>query len=238
MRERKVEFKVGKETLRGILFIPEGNGPFPAVIFYHGSGGKGEKYYEAGRLFPEKGIMALAFNFRGCGQSDGNYLEQTHENALEDAYKALNFLLSQNVNPDRIGIVGGSFGGYVSAMILPKIKAKSLVLLGSSAHDEPLSTKIDKGSLENEVAYFKNKSNWENAQSFKNIENFKGSLLVIKMGNDDNVPKKIPEKYFKKAVNSSGKEIHTIRDADHRLTQQNWRNEFFDLIINWFLTTL
>lgn len=233
-----ISFKVGKDTLRGTLFTPSGKGPFPAVIFFHGSGGRGEKYYEAGEKFPQKGIVALAFNFRGCGRSDGSYSTQTFANALEDAQKAFDFLLSKNIDPQRIGVVGGSFGGFVVAMLLPKIKVKSLVLLGASAHDESLLTKIDKGGSEKEVAYFKNKSNWENSQSYKNVANFKNPVLIIKSGNDENVPHEVTDKYFQKAVNSSKKEIRIIEGADHRLSEQKWRNEFCDIILDWFLKTL
>jgi len=39
---------VGKDTLRGSLFIPDGKGPFPGVIFFHGSGfSTGDTYFEA-----------------------------------------------------------------------------------------------------------------------------------------------------------------------------------------------
>lgn len=238
MKKREVEFKVENDTLRGTLFIPNGKGPFPAVIFYHGSGGKGEKYFEAGEKFPEKGIMALVFNFRGCGISDGNYLSQTYRDALDDAQKAFDFLLSQNADPDRIGVVGGSFGGFVAAMVLPKNEIKSLVLLAPSAHDSLLSTKIDMGSLEREVVYFANKSNWENAQSFKDVANFKGSLLIIESGNDENIPHEVPDKYFQEAINTSKKETKTIEGADHRLSEQKWRDRFCELILDWFLETL
>jgi len=47
MKKQAVEFKVGKDTLRGSLFIPDGKGPFPGVIFFHGSGSTGDTYFEA-----------------------------------------------------------------------------------------------------------------------------------------------------------------------------------------------
>lgn len=237
--ERKIEFKVEKETLSGSLFIPEGEGPFPSVIFFHGSGGKGEKYYEFGKKFAEKGILAFAFNFAGCGESSGNYLEQTHEDAFRDAKGALDFLLSQKeVSLNRIGLAGGSFGGFIAAMVLPEINIKSLVLLSPSAHDGPSSIKIDMGTLEKEVEYFADKKNWENAQSFRNVANYKGPLLVIKSENDQNVPSQVVDKYYNIASNVSKKEMKTLKGADHRLSTPEMRNEVFNLISEWFLETL
>ena len=106
----------GKNILRGELCHLEtrplrkrevaGKGPFPAVLFFHGNGGKGEKYYEAGKKFAEKGFLALAFNFSGCGESSGNYTEQTHEDAFRDALSAYNFLLDQDlIDKQRIGLL-------------------------------------------------------------------------------------------------------------------------------------
>jgi esterase/lipase len=238
MKKQDVEFKVGEDTLRGTLFIPDGKGPFPAVIFFHGSGSNGAKFYEVGEKFPEKGIMAFAFNFRGCGESDGDFKEQTYGNALDDAQTAYEFLLTQNVDPSRIGVVGGSFGGFIAAMICLKLRIKALVLLGPSAHRESLSERIFKGDLSGEIKYFLDKNNWMTSESFENIASFRESLLIVKSGNDKIIPEEVPDKYFKDAINVSKKEIRTIKGADHRLTEQKWRDEFFDLILNWFLETL
>ena len=236
--EKKIEFIVGNTILRGSLFIPKGNGPFPAVIFFHGSGSKGLKYFEAGKRLSENGIMAFVFNFRGCGISDGDYLLQTHQDALIDAKSAYTLLLSQNIDKSRVGVVGGSFGGYIASMMIPQMKIKSLVLLNPSAHGKDLSEKIDRGDLGNEVKYFKDKKNWEGSKSFKNIANFSQDLLIIQSENDENVPPEVLDKYFKSASHTTKKEIVVIKGANHRLSENVQKEEFFSIIVDWFLKTL
>jgi len=238
MKKQDIEFKVRKDTLRGSLFIPSGKGPFPGVIYFHGNGGNGEKYYEWGDKFAKRGILSLAFNFRGCGRSEGDYFSQTHQDAFEDAKTAFKFLLKQNVDPNKIGIIGGSFGGFIAAMILPEIITKSLVLLSPSAHDDPKTTKLDIGPLEKEIEYFADKNNWLDSVGYKNIANFTGRLLVIKSENDENVPAFVVDRYFEKAVSSSKKEMRIIKGADHRLSTQRMRDNAFRLMLNWFLETL
>ena len=179
----------------------------------------------------------MAFNFRGCGQSDGDYLSQTHADAFEDAETAVDFLLKQNVDPQRIGIVGSSFGGYIAAMILPKIKAKSLVLHAPSACNHGLSESLEMGGLEEEVKYFSDRKNWEDSKSYKNIAIFLEALLVLKSQNDENVPSEVVNKYFQQAQTSK-KETKIINGADHRLSTFEMRNEAFNLISDWFLKTL
>src|ERR1035437_9424799 len=98
MKKQAVEFKVGKETIRGSLFIPEGRGPFPAVVFYHGRGSNRKNYLPMAESLAQKGIMALAFDFRGCGESDGKFRNQTHKMGIEDGKAALEFLLTQKID--------------------------------------------------------------------------------------------------------------------------------------------
>ena len=238
MSEKKIEFKVGKDTLRGILFVPSGKGPFPAVILFHGNGGKGASTFEAASKFPQEGIMSLAFNFRGCGISDGDYSIQTHKNAMEDAGAAFEFFLKQNVDVNKIGAVGGSFGGYLACMLLSKLNIKSLVLRAPSACVHGPKDRLDIGDLQHEVDYFKNRGNWVNSQSYINIAGFKGPILVVKSENDENVPGQVVDLYFDGAINSAKRQMEVIKDADHRLTEQKWRDEFFKLILDWFSETL
>ena len=235
MIKKEVEFKVRNETLRGSLFIPQGKGLFPAVIFFHGSGSKRERYLPVAKELAKNGIMALAFDFRGCGESDGKFEDQTHEKAIEDAKAGLDFLLSQNVDKRRIGICGGSFGGYLSAFILPNYDIKSLILRTPAAFsDRFLSSKIKR---ENEYEFFKDKKNWEDSSVYKNISKFRGPVLVIKAGEDENVPPEVIDEFYQQAEASSKRKLVVIKDADHRLSDP-WINQFYDLTKSWFLKTL
>jgi len=235
---KQVEFKSGENLLRGSFFVPKGIGPFPGVLFFHGSGGRGEKYFEAGKKFMENGILAFVFNFTGCGESSGNYLTQTHKDAFRDAKIAFNKLLDQkNIDKNRIGIVGGSFGGYVASMTLPELDVSSLVLLSPSAHDDSYDTKIDMGSIQKEVEYFNNEYNWINSEAYKNISEFKGSLLVVKSENDENVPSTVVDKYYQKSKSKIKKQI-ILKGADHRLSTYEMREEFYKIVTDWFLKIL
>ena len=138
--EKKVEFKVGDDILRGSLFTPVGQGPFPGVVFFHGRGSSRGRYLEISKRLAEKGFMALAFDFRGCGESDGNFPDQTQRMGIDDARAGLEFLLSQNVDKNRIGVMGTSFGGFVTAIIVPEFEfIKSIVLRVPAIFPEELA---------------------------------------------------------------------------------------------------
>lgn len=147
--KKQVEFKVGNKVLRGTLFIPSGKGPFPGVVFYHGRGSKRARYLPMAESLSQKGMLTLAFDFRGCGESDGDFADQTHRMGVEDAKAGLNFLLSQNVDKGRMGIQGSSFGGYVTGMLLNNYDfIKSVVLRAPAAYSDLMLDTTVKASEE------------------------------------------------------------------------------------------
>ncbi len=230
-------FKIGSETVRGTLFEPEGNGPFPAVIFYHGRGSSRNRYLPIAKRLAEKGICALAFDFRGCGKSDGIFEEQTNENGIEDAASSLAFLLKQNVDKARIGICGTSFGGYVAVMILPKQPFVKSVLLRAPAS---YAKKILKAptSEESEKGFFKKRDNWEDSAAYERIQSYRGSLLVVKCERDGWLEDEMVERYYNEAIKTKQRKLKVLEGADHALTNQAMLERFYDLIEEWFIKTL
>src|SRR3989344_461502 len=125
--ERKVKFKIGRETLRGSMFIPQGKGPFPSVIFFHGSSGNGEMHFDLAKSISKRGVLGFAFNYRGCGVSDGEFKDQTVGMGIKDGKAAIEFFLSQKeVDKKRLGFSGGSFGGFLASLLANRFNPKYL----------------------------------------------------------------------------------------------------------------
>jgi carboxymethylenebutenolidase len=138
-----VTFPSGEITLHGVLYKPEGTGPFPAVVYNHGSvpGMMSEQAFAAlGPVFAKRGWVFLGPYRRGQGlsASAGPYigdqiaaaeksggtsaaaatmvrlLETDH---LEDQLAALAWLKKQTfVQPNRIAVAGNSFGGIETVL--------------------------------------------------------------------------------------------------------------------------
>lgn len=235
--ERKIEFKVGKETLRGSLFVPEGKGPFPGVVFYHGRGSSRKRYLEISKQFAEKGIMALAFDFRGCGESDGIFKEQTQRMGIDDARAGLEFLLKQNVDKNRIGVMGTSFGGFVAAILMAEFDSvKSLVLRAPAIFPEEI---MDINVADLRVYSYIDRKKWLNSIAYNGISKFKGNLLVIQSEKDDVVKDWIVKNYYDRAENALKRELFVQKGAGHSLhATPDSLKEFYELTFNWFLETL
>lgn len=231
--EKQVEFKVGKETLRGSLFIPKGKGLFPGVIFFHGSGGIGETHFETAKLISRHGIIGFAFNYRGAGLSEGKFENQTVNMGVEDGKAAVDFFLKvPELDKMRLGFVGGSFGGYVASMLLNIFPVKSTVIeAGASYPSEALENQRDE---ERELGI-----RFEESKSYKEIAKYKGDLMVQICEFDDVLPQGMAEMYFDSAKNASNKVKYIIKGAKHRLSIDPVRKkDSQDKIISWFLETL
>lgn len=109
-------------TIRGEVFIPEGTGPFPGVLYLHGLAGT---YREGHNRFfleylAEKGYIGVGFDFthEALSQSDGEIKGLTLSGEKNDAYSVLDFIMKEfPIEKDKIGLVGHSMGGVVACMV-------------------------------------------------------------------------------------------------------------------------
>ena len=114
MKETRVRFPSGSLILEGVLGIPEGTGPFPAVIVCHPHplyGGSMDNNVVCGlsEAFTRASLASFRFNFRGVGGSQGEFSHGIGEQA--DVEAALSFVsLAIGVDSDRIGLAGYSAG--------------------------------------------------------------------------------------------------------------------------------
>lgn len=96
------------------LHLPEGAGPFPAILMVHGWGGVQDAltlpFYAP---FNAAGFAVMTFDYAGWGQSDGtprNVINPWHRE--RDVESALQHLCEQpGIDPRRIVLWGTSFGG-------------------------------------------------------------------------------------------------------------------------------
>jgi hypothetical protein len=73
-RQENVRFTSGSVSLAGTLVSPRGRGPFPAIVFIHGSGPDSRENYRGQAVwFARQGFAALIYDKRGVGVSTGDW---------------------------------------------------------------------------------------------------------------------------------------------------------------------
>lgn len=118
MRERGERIESGALALDGRLHLPDGDGPFAAVVVCHphpqyGGDMQNNVVTAVCDALVQRGIAALRFNFRGVGASEGAFDGGNGE--ADDVRAALSHLAALGeVNAGRVGLAGYSFGAMTA----------------------------------------------------------------------------------------------------------------------------
>ncbi len=123
-------------SLYGRLFLPEADGEYPLVIFIHGGHNNLEllnsaPLYYASRL-AHCGFAALVYDKRGTGKSGGLFHESTYDDFITDAGNAAVYLSEyKTIDPERIGVYGGSQGGRLGPLAAARFDIISFAVSAS-----------------------------------------------------------------------------------------------------------
>jgi alpha-beta hydrolase superfamily lysophospholipase len=108
-----IEFFSSGIRCAGLLWRPGTDRPAPAVVLCHGFRGIKEwGLPEFAELFAQAGYVALAIDYRGFGESDGEPGRLVPREQVADIRAALSWLEAQDfVDPEQLLVYGTSFGG-------------------------------------------------------------------------------------------------------------------------------
>ena len=115
---KDVSYKSGEDTVQAVLYIPQGKGPFPALVVIHEWWGLNDWVKEQASKLADEGYVTLAVDlYRGKIATTPDTAQQlmrdvSDERADQDLHMAVAFLKSQSeVKKDRIGAIGWCMGG-------------------------------------------------------------------------------------------------------------------------------
>jgi hypothetical protein len=126
---RTVRIPSGGVHLNGVLYLAQGQGPHPTVVFLHGFPGD-EKNLDLAQAVRRAGFNALVFYYRGAWGSPGDF---SRVHALEDVVATLAWLRAPvtadwfRVDPSRSILVGHSFGGFAALHTAARSEAVAAV---------------------------------------------------------------------------------------------------------------
>ena len=155
---KAVTFKSGDQTAQGLLYLPAGNGPHPAIVVIQEWWGLNDWIKEQAANLAAQGYVALAVDlYRGKVASDP---EMAHElmrglpqdQGVRDLVSAVAYLKTRpDVKKDAIGAVGWCMGGGFAlnlAIAEPSLRAVA-INYGSLATDKDSLAKIHAAVLGN-----------------------------------------------------------------------------------------
>jgi len=126
-RTEDVRYRNGDLTLAALLMVPSHEGAAaddvparPAAVILQGSGSS-DRSNPWSRAIAEElvdaGLVVLLTDKRGSGASEGDWRSADFGDLASDALAGVDFLRSRSeVDPDRVGLVGLSQGGWVAPL--------------------------------------------------------------------------------------------------------------------------
>lgn len=256
--ETPVVFECKGQQIVGMLHVPSGRARCPAALLLHGfTGTKTEihrMFVKLSRRLAEHGIASLRFDFRGSGDSAGEFEELTIRSQILDSLEALKFLSRQEpINPRRIALVGMSLGGAIAAHVVarePK-KIKSLVLWAPVAEGagilDDLSTPDAVASLA-QTGITDYEANLVGVQFIRQFAEMKPlrevvkatcPVLIIHGSRDLTVPSEHADMY-ERALTTPKRQVKkiVIAGADHTFNKHLWESRVITETVDWLGETL
>ncbi len=205
---QRVSFPVAGTEIEAIVHLPDGETLGGAAVL-PGRGGTMEQTAYLCESLAAAGIAALRFTFR----VDGDVLA-----GLADAGGAVRLLRAHPAIPQRIGVLGWSFGGAVAAMTAGRdSRIRAAVLVSTPAAREYFGT----------------------AKPLAEISRTRAKVLIIRPSADEVVPPGDADRYA--AVLLQARVAHrlvTFEGADHNFTEPAQRAEMLSAVTTWLREVL
>lgn len=240
--------------IKGRVFFPAQHPDrlYPVLIICHGIPGSGDRrpandpgYESLAQDYASEGLAAVFFNFRGCGDSGGDFSMNGWVNDLEMVIdKVLN---TPHIDPSRLLILGFSGGGAAALRVAAdNAKIFAMAVVGTPADfeifdDEP--SKIVKDFRERGIIrhadFPRSIAEWmhefREVEPKKWISQFQGRHLLIVQGDEDDVVPVGHAQILYDNAPAGVAELSIIPGGEHRLRL----NPTSSLLVkDWFLKTL
>jgi len=232
----KLVIEAGGIGLSAVVHLPD-KLPAHVVVCSHGllSAKESPKFIAIGEEMSRAGFCVLRFDFSGCGESPLRQGVSLVEARRSDLEAAIGFALEQPWSDGRIGLLGSSFGGFLS-------------LLAANQHPALIRTTVTW------AAPFDISKIHPDAEHFEDLRTIfpydftlgspidlqalgeAGHVLVVHGQLDEIVPWKDSVRIYERL--DEPKRLLLMRTADHRVSDESWREMAIRSSLEWFLTYL
>lgn len=239
-----VSLTVDDKLIRGVVRTPDGEGPFPTVVFYHGFTVDKVGLMRLHELFArqcvQNGFACVRFDFYGCGESDGDFEEMRLSDEITQAEAIYRWTCKQRFSdPNRVFPVGHSMGGLITCIIAGRVQPNAAVMWSpapmvyydASARANAVPSRYESAydigglSLSSEFLL--------DARRLKVLEEskgFKGRLLLLHGDMDEKAPV-ASVGFYEDMYGRDQLSIQLVRGANHQFSSLIWKKEVYDASI-------
>ena len=239
------------KTVSAFLWVPfnlKRDGSNPGIVLPHGGpiGQTVDNFNKTAAALASRGYVCIAPNVRGSTGYGMEFQKANYKDLgggdLQDEVYAAHFLAATGfVNPSKIGITGGSYGGYMAMIAIgrtPDVWAASVELYGitdwltEQEHEEPTLQQYDQSILGDPV---KDRQSYVDASPIKYFKNAKAPLLILQGTNDIRDPKEEAEQ-AETILKRAGKIVaaHYYPDEGHGFAKRENQIDAMQRTVEWF----
>jgi len=239
------------KIISAFLWMPfnlKRDGSNPGIVLPHGgpTGQTIDSFSKTAAALASRGYVCIAPNVRGSTGYGMEFQKANYKDIgggdLQDEVYAARFLGATGyVDAKKIGITGGSYGGYMAMMAIgktPEVWAAAVELFGitdwltEQANEDPLLQQYDQSILGDPV---KDRKVYEDASPIKYFKYAKAPLLVLQGANDIRDPKEEAEQAVT-VLQKEGKVVdaHYYPDEGHGFAKRENQIDAVRRTIEWF----
>jgi dipeptidyl aminopeptidase/acylaminoacyl peptidase len=208
------------QEIQGWLGVPEGEGPFPTILYTHGGpeSVQTEEYMPEAQAWLDHGFAWLSINYRGSTTFGREFQQQIWGNLgqweIEDMVAARDWLVREGIaHPDQIFPSGWSYGGYLTLLALgrrPELWAGGMA--GVAVADWGM---LYEDSSENLRGYCsamfggtpaEKPEQYAASSPIADVERVRAPLLIIQGRNDSRTPAR-PVEVYAERLRALGKAV-------------------------------
>jgi len=239
------------KTISALLWVPfnlRRDGSNPALVLPHGgpTGQVQDTWNPTVAALVSRGYICIAANFRGSTGYGMEFQRANYQDLgggdLQDQVYAAQFLQATGyVDPKKIGITGGSYGGFMTLMAIgktPGVWAAGVELYGiidwmtMLEHEDAFLQQYEKSLLGDPV---KDRRAYDAASPITYIHHASAPLLVLQGDNDPRVPKEEAIQVVN-LLKQDGKTVdaHYYPNEGHGFTKRENRIDALRRTVEWF----
>jgi dipeptidyl-peptidase-4 len=189
------------ETLHGAIYHPlesAGEGPFPTLVYVYGGPHVQlvtncwlPTVYMRAQYLAQQGFLVFVLDNRGSARRGLAFEAPLKHNMggieVQDQVDGVRWLVEQGLaNPERVGIYGWSYGGYMALMCL--VRAPEMFKVGVAGAPVTHYDGYDTGYTERYMGLPQdNPEGYESGSVMAHVDNLEGKLLLIHGLIDENV---------------------------------------------------
>jgi dipeptidyl aminopeptidase/acylaminoacyl peptidase len=215
------------DGLAFLIWLPESEPPWPAIVVLHGAGSCKENHADFARLAADFGWAVLAYDQRGHGESLGEMSPMAVTDAIAMARQ---LAAREGVDASRVCVRGSSMGGFVAihaAAVSDSIAAAIAIcppgerMLIEGMRSDPLEMRADRAALEP----------WLAEHDLREAVALMGRkpLILLHARGDDEVPSEWSKELHEHAAEPS--KLIIVPGGHHRSVQHD--SELQTVALRW-----